>query len=108
MLADVTEFFIHEARIERASVSGFDQTTTWSELSTVPAYIWASSGDESIDYGGENVRAAHRMVCAVTDITAADRVVEDGSVYMVRFVDTKKIHGESWLQIDLEYVGAAQ
>lgn len=107
MLSDVRSFLVDSIDIERATVSGFDQATTWSLLATVPGYIRALSGTESIDYGGDNVRSTHRLVCEVTDITESDRVVSDSNTYLVRFVDRKALDGSEWLQVDLEYVGAA-
>jgi hypothetical protein len=73
----------------------------------VDGYIWALSGNEAIDYGGDNVRSTHRLVTAVTTLTEADRVTADGKTYLVRYVDTKALDGSTWLQVDLEYVGAA-
>jgi head-tail adaptor len=108
MLSDVAEFLSDSISIERATVSGFDQTTTWSVIAIVEGYLWALSGGESIDYGGDNVRSTHRAVMSVTDVTEADRLTLDGKVYQIRYVDTKSLDGESWLQIDAEYIGAAQ
>jgi SPP1 family predicted phage head-tail adaptor len=104
-----------DALIERPTVSGFSQATTWAEVATVKAYIFVQSGNESIDYGGDNVRSTHRVLVAATgpqgvatDVTEADRITIDGKRYLVRFVDRKSLNGSgAWLQIDVEYIGAA-
>jgi len=93
--------------IERPTTSGFDQSTTWATVATVDGYLWTLSGDESIDFGGDNVRSTHRAILPQTDVQAADRLLRDSVVYFVRYVDEKSLGGESWLQIDLEYIGAA-
>jgi SPP1 family predicted phage head-tail adaptor len=108
MLSDVQRWFAQSVLIERPTVSsGFAQTTTWGTVATVMGYVRLQGANESIDYGGDNVRSTHRLVTAVTDITEADRITVDGKVYQVRYVDTKELDGESWMQIDVEYIGAA-
>jgi len=93
--------------IERPTTSGFDQSTTWTIVNTVDGYLYSTGGDESIDYGGDNIRSTHRLIGPVTDVTESDRIERAGKRYLVRYVDEKSLGGESWLQIDLEYIGAA-
>lgn len=107
LFSSIKHRLIDSITIERPTTSGFDQSTTWSEVATVDGYLWTLSGDESIDYGGDNVRSTHRVITAVTDITEADRVESGGKRYLVRYVDTKALSGDTWLQVDLEYIGAA-
>ena len=108
MFSDVRSWLTDTVLIERATVaSGFDQATTWTALATVDGYLRSLSGNESIDYGGDNVRSTHRLITEDTDITEADRVTVDGKTYQVRYVDRKDFDGEVWLQIDVEYIGAA-
>ena len=108
MFASIVSWFIYSIIIERLTVGpGFDQSTTWTELATVDGYIWSLSGNESIDYGGDNVRSTHRAIMAVTDITEADRITVDDKTYLVRYVDKKALEGDEWLQVDVEYIGAA-
>jgi len=108
VLSDVQEFLTDVATIERPTVaSGFGQTTTWATLATVNGYLRTLSGAESIDYGGDNVRSTHRFVCGIVDVAEKDRIVIDSKTYMIRYVDVKTLYGSSWLQIDCEYVGAA-
>lgn len=105
--ANVRKYLTFPVLIERPTVgTGFSQETTWAALATVDGYLWALSGGESIDYGGDNVRSTHRLIVAPADIAEADRVTIASKTYLVRYVDTKQLYGESWLQIDLEYVGA--
>ena len=109
MFADISPWLTQDILIERPTVGGgFSQETTWATVDTVKGYIRSTGGSESIDYGGDNVRATQRLVTAVTDIKESDRVTHGDNTYLVRYVDTKSLDGESWLQIDLEYVGAAQ
>ena len=108
MFASIREWLTDTVLIERPTVSaGFGQDTTWTTVDTVDGYIRMLSAGESIDYGGDNVRSTHRLVTDVTDISEADRVTIAGSVYLVRYVDTKRLGPDDWLQIDLEYIGAA-
>jgi SPP1 family predicted phage head-tail adaptor len=109
MLSNVHHWLTQSVLIERPTVSSeFAQTTTWATVATVMGNLRLQGANESIDYGGDNVRSTHRLVTAVTDITESDRITVDGRVYQVRYVDRKYLCGESWMQIDVEYIGAAE
>ncbi len=73
-------------------IGGVDED--WGpHISDLPCLVQAASGTERAMSGSTGVAVTHNMFAtAGADITELDRVVMDGTIYDIRFVDNVRDH----------------